>query len=30
LKIAALLVRTIRHFFPELNDWMDAIPDPRF
>ena len=30
LKVGALLVRTIRHFFPELNDWMDAIPDPRF
>jgi hypothetical protein len=24
------LVRTIRHFFPELNDWIDDIPDPRF
>jgi hypothetical protein len=24
------LVRTIRHFFPDLNAWMDAIPDPRF
>jgi hypothetical protein len=24
------LVRTIRHFFPEINAWMDAIPDPRF
>ncbi len=30
MKIGALLVRTIRHFFPDLNDWMDAIPDPRF
>ncbi len=25
-----MLVRTIRHFFPQLNEWMDAIPDPRF
>ena len=30
LKIGALSVRTIRHFFPEFNAWMDAIPDPRF
>jgi hypothetical protein len=28
LKIGALLVRTIRQFFPQLNTWMDAIPDP--
>jgi hypothetical protein len=30
LKVGAVLVRTIRHFFPELNAWMDAIQDPRF
>jgi hypothetical protein len=23
------LVRTIRHFWPELNDWLDDIADPR-
>jgi hypothetical protein len=23
-------VQTIRHFFPELNDWIDDIDDPRF
>jgi hypothetical protein len=23
-------VQTVRHFFPELRAWMDAIPDPRF
>jgi hypothetical protein len=23
-------VRTIGHFFPELNAWIDQIPDPRF
>jgi hypothetical protein len=23
-------VQTVRHFFPELNAWLDAIPDPRF
>jgi hypothetical protein len=22
-------VQTIRHFWPELNDWLDRIPDPR-
>ena len=24
------MVRTIGHFFPHLNDWIDDIPDPRF
>jgi hypothetical protein len=23
-------VRTIRHFWPELNDWLDRVPDGRF
>ncbi len=23
-------MRTIRHFWPGLNDWLDEIPDPRF
>ena len=23
-------MRTIRHFWPELNDWLDRIPDSRF
>jgi hypothetical protein len=23
------LARTVRHFFPELNRWIDAIDDPR-
>jgi hypothetical protein len=23
-------VRTVRHFWPDLNDWLDRIPDPRF
>jgi hypothetical protein len=23
------LVQTIRHFFPELNDWLDRLPDTR-
>ncbi|MGH7880065.1 MAG: hypothetical protein ACREQD_11300, partial [Candidatus Binataceae bacterium] len=24
------MVRTIRHFWPEFNDWLDRFPDPRF
>jgi hypothetical protein len=27
--IGPLLVRTIRHFFPQLNDWLDDLPEPR-
>jgi hypothetical protein len=30
LSIGPALVRTVRHFFPELNAWIDAIDDPRF
>jgi hypothetical protein len=30
LTIGPVLVQTIRHFFPDLNDWIDAIDDPRF
>jgi hypothetical protein len=29
LTIGPLLVRTIRHFFPHFNDWLDEIPDRR-
>jgi hypothetical protein len=29
LNIGPDLVRTIRHFWPELNDWIDDIPDHR-
>src|ERR1700674_1337491 len=29
LNIGPALVRTIRHFWPELNDWLDDIPDRR-
>lgn len=29
LKLGAALVQTIRHFFPELNAWLDALPDSR-
>jgi hypothetical protein len=30
LSIGPILVQTVRHFFPELNFWIDAIDDPRF
>jgi hypothetical protein len=29
LRIGPLFVRTLRHFFPDFNDWLDDIPDPR-
>ena len=29
LNIGPDLVRTIRHFWPDLNDWIDEIPDQR-
>ena len=30
LNISPILVQTIRHFFPDLNTWIDEIDDPRF
>jgi hypothetical protein len=30
LNIGSILVQTVRHFFPELNAWIDQIDDPRF
>ena len=30
LNIGPILVQTIRHFFPDLNTWIDEIDDPRF
>jgi hypothetical protein len=30
LTIGPILVRTVRHFFPELEAWIDDIEDPRF
>src|SRR5437879_2657870 len=30
LNAGSILVQTLRHFWPELNRWIDAIPDPRF
>jgi hypothetical protein len=29
LTIGPLLVRTISHFFPQINDWLDEFSDPR-
>jgi hypothetical protein len=30
LNIGPILARTVRHFFPDLNAWIDEIDDPRF
>lgn len=30
LNIGPILARTVRHFFPDLNSWIDDIEDPRF
>lgn len=30
MKLGEAFVRTVRHFWPDLNDWLDQIPDPRF
>jgi hypothetical protein len=30
LTIGPILAQTVRHFFPQLNDWIDQIHDPRF
>lgn len=29
LIIAQALVQTVRHFFPEINDWLQSLPDTR-
>src|SRR5215471_6238758 len=29
LNIGPLLARTVRHFWPQFNDWLDQIDDPR-
>jgi hypothetical protein len=29
LSIGPLLARTLRHFFPEFNTWLEELPDPR-
>src|SRR3954454_7626657 len=30
LNIGPILAQTVRHFFPDLDAWIDAIHDPRF
>ena len=30
MNIGPILARTVRHFFPEMNTWLDQIEDPRF
>jgi hypothetical protein len=30
LTVGPILAQTVNHFFPELNDWFNDIPDPRF
>ena len=30
LNIGPILALTVRDFFPQFNDWIDQIPDPRF
>jgi hypothetical protein len=29
LKVGPAFAQTVRHFFPQLNDWLDQFPDPR-
>jgi len=29
VKLGPALVKTVRHFFPQLNDWLQALPDTR-
>src|SRR5262249_23258241 len=29
LTIGPILARTLRHFFPDFNAWLDELPDPR-
>jgi hypothetical protein len=29
LNVGPAFARTIRHFFPDFNAWLDAVPDPR-
>jgi hypothetical protein len=30
LALGEAFVRTVRHFFPRMNEWLDALPDTRF
>jgi hypothetical protein len=29
LNVGPIFARTVRHFFPDFNDWLDKAPDPR-
>ena len=29
MNVGPAFARTVRHFFPELNTWLDEVPDPR-
>ena len=29
MKLGPALVQTVRHFFPQLNAWLQALPDTR-
>src|SRR5262245_12293459 len=29
LSVGPAFARTVRHFFPDLNDWLDRVPDSR-
>src|SRR5947209_18628815 len=29
LNVGPAFARTVRHFFPDLNTWLDGVPDPR-
>jgi hypothetical protein len=29
LNVGPIFARTVRHFFPAFNDWLDQVPDPR-
>jgi hypothetical protein len=29
LSVGPAFARTVRHFYPDFNDWLDAVPDPR-
>ena len=30
MNLGNAFVRTVRHFWPDLNDWLERFPDPRF
>src|SRR5437773_1148019 len=30
LELGRLFVKTVRHFWPQFNDWLETLPDTRF